>query len=163
MKVSVQNETFGVLTLDESFWTGKKNLSVNGVALQKSGKNVFEYEQDGQKYTVILKGNFLTGATLWIGDQTIRMTEKPAWYEIASSVFIFVFILVWGNVPPLIDVLPLVGGAIGGLVSAVCAFVNLFLMKSTKNVLLKLLIFVLCFGVTILLCWLIALAFLTAA
>lgn len=78
MKVSVQNETFGVLTLDESFWTGKKNLSVNGVALQKSGKNVFEYEQDGQKYTVILKGNFLTGATLWIGDQTIRMPEKPA-------------------------------------------------------------------------------------
>lgn len=51
MKVSVQNETFGVLTLDESFWTGKKNLSVNGVALQKSGKNVFEYEQDGQKYS----------------------------------------------------------------------------------------------------------------
>lgn len=112
---------------------------------------------------VILKGNFLTGATLWIGDQTIRMPEKPAWYEIASSVFIFVFILVWGNVPPLIDVLPLVGGAIGGLVSAVCAFVNFFLMKSTKNVLLKLLIFVLCFGVTILLCWLIALAFLAAA
>lgn len=35
MKYTVQDQTVGKIEYDESFWTGKKTLSINDVALTK--------------------------------------------------------------------------------------------------------------------------------
>lgn len=55
----------------------------------------------------------------------------------------------------MVAIIPIVGGAIGGVVSAVCAFTCFYLAKMVKPVWLKLLIglgffvldFVVCFGI----------------
>lgn len=153
----------GEIVTQESFWTGKKDIAINGVPLEKVGKNEYVYTKDGNKFAATTRGNFLSGVTLTIGAKTIKLCSGPTWYEIALSVLIFAFILVWGNIPQAVAIMPLVGGAIGGFVSALFAMLNLICMKSVKNVGLKLLIFVLFFGATLLVCWLIGLAFLAVA
>lgn len=42
MKQVVQNEKLGEIVYEESFWTGKKTVSVNGSQLEKISKNTFK-------------------------------------------------------------------------------------------------------------------------
>ena len=134
---------------------------INGIKLQSMGKNLYAYQKDDQQYMVTIKGNLLSGLTLNIGNTVICMSEKPAWYEIALPVLMFVFILIWGNVPYLFNIIPTMGGVIGGIIAAVFAFCSCIFMKRSKNIFLKILIFIACFAVAFILCWLIALAILS--
>ncbi len=90
------------------------------------------------------------------------MTPSVTWYEIALSVLPFLLILIWGNVPALCAIVPVVGGAIGGAISGVLSFVNLFIIKGIKSVCLKMLISVCMLGAAFLICFLIGLAILSA-
>lgn len=73
--------------------------------------------------------------------------------------------LLWfgGNVPSLIKIFPVVSGAIGGLISGIFAVVSLYVMKLTKKPHWKILIGLGFFVLTVLICYLIALAILSAA
>ncbi len=42
MKTTIVKD-FGELTYEESFWTGKKKLSLNGKVLEKIDKTTFQY------------------------------------------------------------------------------------------------------------------------
>lgn len=163
MKTIIQHDTYGEIYLDESFWSGKKTFYIGGVPLIKTGRNQYEFVKDGENYTALVRGNFLTGVTMNIRGQDIRLTPKPAWYEIFLSVLILAFNLVWANVPSLFLLMPLVGGAVGGLIGGVFTMASLLFMKSTKNIFLKLLIFALCFAASVLISWLIAVGILAAA
>lgn len=63
MKTVVNVENLGQLEYCESFWTGKKSLSVNGSPLEKSSKNTFRLSE-GQYIT--LEGNFIKGSSVTI-------------------------------------------------------------------------------------------------
>lgn len=71
--------------------------------------------------------------------------------------------MVWGNSTALFQIVPVVGGAIGGLISALCCVVNLFIIKPIRQIWLKIIISIVFVGVAFLLCWLIAVAILSAA
>ena len=161
MKTSVHHIGYGILEYEENFWTGKKVITVGGQKLLKKKKNVYTFHVENRELECHLKGSFLTGASLNIDGETIRLSAPCKWYEIVCSVLICSFILVWGNVPALCEILPLVGGAIGGGISAAMACTNLLLMKQTKNVGLKLLIWLGMFLATVLICFLIAAFILT--
>ncbi|MDE6058634.1 MAG: hypothetical protein K2G44_01170 [Clostridia bacterium] len=163
MQKIIQHEKYGEIKYRESFWTGNAEVSIGGVPLNKTGKKTFEYMDGETMYPVEAKGNVMSGVTLYIGDEAFPVCEKAKWYEYVLSAFIFVFILVWGNVPALVKLLPLVGGAIGGGIAGLFFVLSLFGMRLVRKPVLKVLVFLACFAATILICWGIAMAILSAA
>lgn len=159
MKQVLQHPAIGEIVYEESFWTGKKALAFNGAPLTKVTKNSFRTE-NGE--AVNLTGNFLTGTNLVFGTETIGLTPRVQWYEIVLSILPFLFIMVWGNIVSLVEILPVVSGAIGGAISAVLSLVNLFIIKDIKQIWLKVLISIAVLGVTIAICYGIGAAILSA-
>lgn len=68
MKVIVTNEKYGEFVYEESVWTGKKELFLNGEKLEKNSKNVF-FMSNGD--AVYLKGNSLSGVHITINGETL--------------------------------------------------------------------------------------------
>ena len=159
MKASVRHMLYGKIEYDENFWTGKKELTVRGKKLKKTGRNVFK-SIFGKEYRI--QGSFLTGATLCVGNTSIQLSEPCKWYEVFCSALIAAFLLVWGNVPALCMILPLVGGAIGGAIAGLGAVTSLFLMKQTKGVGKKLMVWLGAFIGTVVLCFLVTMLILSA-
>lgn len=159
MKETITHNTIGKIEYFESFWTGKKTLTINDVPLQKISKKDFVLP-DGAQLSV--GGNYLTGSYLQTAMERIPLTPRVKWYEIVLSVLPFLLILVWGNIPALCQIVPVVGGAISGAISAVFSIVNLFIIKGIKPVWLKILISVGVLAVTYLICFLCGWAILSA-
>lgn len=162
MKSVVQHEKLGEIVYEETFWTGKKKVYLNRQELQKLDKKTFS-DESGKQVTV--KGNYLAGVSLaFESPETIevQMTPRVKWYEIVLALLPFLFILVWGNVAALCEIVPVVGGAIGGGISGVMACLSLLCMKGVKNIWLKIAIGIGFFAVTFGICYGIALAILAA-
>lgn len=150
MKVIIKDEEIGDITYEESFWSGKKLLYINGTQLEKTSKTTF-HMQNGE--TAFIKGGYLQGATLCIGSRIVKLTQPVKWYEIVLSVLPFLFIMIWGNVAALCAIVPVVGGAIGGAISGAIGVLNLFIIKGVKQIWLKILISIAAFGICFLICF----------
>lgn len=137
MKQVVQHETIGEIVYEESAWTGKKTLTINGEQLQKKDKTTFVTNSGEQ---VALNGNFLKGASITVGGETIQIIPAVKWYEVVLSILPFLLIMIWGNVVELCLIVPVVGGAIGGLISGVFSVSNLIIIKRVDKIWLKVLI-----------------------
>lgn len=149
MKEVIKHETYGEIVYNESFWLGKKSLTVNGVPAVKLSKKEFELP-DGKKAN--LQGNFILGASILIDTELIRLTPKLKLYEIVMCVIPFILIMVWGNVVALCKIVPVVGGAIGGGISGLFSVLGLVFIKSVKPIWLKILIAIAVVGVTFGIC-----------
>ena len=77
------------------------------------------------------------------------------WYEIVLSVLPFALILICGNSAALVSIVPVVGGALGGLISGIIAVLNLLIVKGVKPIWLKILISIGMLAAAFLLCFLI--------
>lgn len=77
------------------------------------------------------------------------------WYEIVLSVLPVALILIWGNSAALVSIVPVVGGALGGLISGIIAVLNLLIVKGVKPIWLKILISIGMLAAAFLLCFLI--------
>lgn len=163
MKTAINDEQYGEILYEESFWTGSKQLTVNGEKLEKLSKNTFSLH-DGEKYiSVTVSGNSMTGAKLLTESRTIQLTPKLKWYEILLALPGFILILVWGNSVALCSILPVVGGAIGGGISAALAVLTFFAIKRANKLWLKIIIAIIGVAVTFLICWGIGEAIVAAA
>ena len=161
MKTSVHHIAYGQIEYEENFWTGQRALTINGTKLTKQKKNVFAFNNENETLICQIKGNLLSGVKLNIDQDVIELTPTTKWYEYACSISIFMLILVWGNVPALCKIIPVVGGAIGGAISGLAAFVNVLLMKKAKNAWSKLLVWLGMLAATFFICFLVALFVLT--
>ena len=159
MKEIVQHSIYGEIVYNESFWTGKKALTINGVDAKPISKK--EYMVNEKR--AILKGSFLTGSTLLIEGETIQLSPKAKWYEIILAIIPFLFLLTWGNSASLCSIFPVVGGAIGGALGGVGAVISLFLMKTQKNPIVKTVVGIIVAVATILIAFVLALAILSFA
>ena len=159
MKSSVNHAKYGLIEYEEGFWTGKKILTINGVRLTKQKKNVFILDGADGALTFKLSGNMLTGAFATIDGEVIQLIAPLKWYEIVLTVFIPVFVIVWGNSLMLCSIFPMIGGAIGGAISGIAACVNLTLMKKISSTPLKLLAWLGVFVATVLVCFVAAIIF----
>ena len=157
MKEIVQHSIYGEIVYNESFWTGKKALTINGVDAKPISKK--EYMVNEKR--AILKGSFLTGSTLLIEGETIQLSPKAKWYEIILAIIPFLFLLAWGNSASLCSIFPVVGGAIGGALGGVGAVISLFLMKTQKNPIVKTVVGIIVAVATILIAFVLALALLS--
>lgn len=140
MKASVHHVGYGQIDYTESFWTGGRDVSFSGKRLEKKKRNLFLYHGEEGDLECRVKGNFLYGVTLLIDGEEIRMTESCKWYEYLCAILLFSIFTVWANVPVLVDVFPIVGGALGGALAAGAAYGTLYLMRRARDTGIKLLI-----------------------
>lgn len=149
MKININHEELGEIVYEENFWTGRKKVSLNGRELQKTGKKSFVTET-GE--SVEIQGSYLSGALLQKGDASVRLTPPVKWYEIAMSILPFILVMIWGNVVALCEIIPVVGGAIGGGISGLFSVLNLLIIKGVRNVWLKIVISLLTVGIVFGIC-----------
>ena len=140
MKKNYVSEKYGNIIYEESFWTGKKKVTINGTVLKAVSKTAFEYQRENENVRVYVEGNMFKGAQLHVGDEKFLICDKTMWYEYILALLPFILNIVWGNSVELCAIIPVVGGAIGGAISGCLAAVSLSAMKNTKNPLYKILI-----------------------
>lgn len=147
MQTTVSHPTYGIITYEESFWTGKRIITFDGIPLTKINKTTYQYqslsadpfaaseESASAPVTVTVKGNYISGVSLVIGDETVTLTAK-------ATVLDFVL----GCIPAGLFFAFVIGGAIGGGLSALIGMGLTILMKTRKKTIHKVLI---CIGLSI--------------
>lgn len=147
MKVTVSHPTYGLITYEESFWTGKKIITFDGIPLTKINKTTYQYqslsadpftaseESASVPVTITVKGNYISGVSLVIGDETITLTAKASALD---------FVL--GYIPAGLFFAFVIGGAIGGALGALIGMGLTILMKTRKKTIHKVLI---CIGLSV--------------
>ncbi len=163
MKISKQIENIGTVCYEENVWTGKKSLSLDGVKMNKLSKTNFQYVKDNTVMHFTLEGSVLQGINLVVNGAKYEMLQKTAWYEYIVAFLGFVFILIWGNVPSLCGIFPVVGGAIGGLFGALGAILGIYMMRVSKKPVIRLLIGLAGSAIAVLICFFIGLAIVSIA
>lgn len=133
MKHSINHPVYGVISYEESVWTGKRSIQIGDTKLQKGpAKLTFLWDNGSETQTVIIKGNLFTGITLTIGQDRVELLRNPTWYEYTLSVLPLILILIWGNNVALCSIIPVIGGAIGGAIGGVAMVISLLQMRNRK-------------------------------
>lgn len=134
MKKEVVSE-FGSIIYEENFWTGKRKITIDGIELEKIDKKAYSFTnvdpetEKPQNLVVKINGALFSGVTLTIKDKTITVIDKTTILDYIIFVLPIVFVIIWGNSPKLCLMLPIVGGAIGGAVSALFASLGIYYSK----------------------------------
>lgn len=136
MEVVVDTKTYGKVVFYENAWTGKKRLYCQNKECRRVAKNTFQMGEKGtewEKDTAWVRGNFLRGAKLHLKDEIVELTPALKWYEYILAFWALVFDLIWANIPATVLIIPMVGGAIGGLICGVAAVVTLYYMHTIRR------------------------------
>lgn len=140
MRQEITHETLGKIVYEENALSGAKTIYINDVLLQKVNKTTYKGVIDGQEQLVYVYGNVFTGLSIKVNDINVQVVPKTMWYEYAMFLIPFILIMIWGNVGALCEIIPVIGGAIGGGISGLFGVIGLFIAKKTNNVLYKFLI-----------------------
>lgn len=131
MKTSITHPTCGTICYEENIWTGKKTIQINGQMLEKGrNKKTFLWNTGATTEEVLVKGSFVGGLTLTIGQQSITVVEKPTAAEYLLSALPLLLMLIWGNSVALCSIVPVIGGAIGGAMGGLAFVIALQKMRS---------------------------------
>lgn len=143
MITGIDNTPYGNIYYEEGFFSGKKKVFINNQELEKVNKLNFIYHAPEGDIPVRLKGNYLLGVKLFFNNDNstgIEVIPHITWYEILIAVFMLVFGLVWGNVPQLVVIIPLIGGIIGVCIAVITTIFAVFFMRKVNHPLYKVLI-----------------------
>ncbi len=160
MELSVKDEDGTYYLYNESFWTSKKSLTVDGVAATKLAKRTFRVERsakpsedhvnDGQNTELSftadealtqksqpeyedfnVKGNFLTGVSLVSNSGKTVVLAKNKWYD-----WLMIFFPVIG-IPFGVMFCGVIGGFFSALFTMLAATVNANISRSKKPLAVK--------------------------
>ena len=134
MKEIIQHEKYGTIEFSEGTVLGNREIVINGQPLTKKSNKVF-YLADNTMVKV--EGNLFTGVKLNIDGEMVQITPAGKWYELAIYIAGFVLLMVWSNSIPLLTILPMIGGGIGGLLYAIPAVLGFSVSVKQKNPILK--------------------------
>ena len=113
---------------EESFWSGNKEVTLNGNKLEKIDKRQFK---NGDEVFVV-KGNFLTGVSLASPQRTIDISYNE-WYD---WLLIFLpFLNVVGGI-----FCGMIGGFLSAIFSFISAFVNTLILRSSLKMPVKIIL-----------------------
>jgi hypothetical protein len=129
MRKTINHPYYGEIAYEEGIWSGKKSISINGVALKSLKKNVFAFGEGENSVQVTVRGGVLTGVALCIQNEEIWIYSKPTWFDWVFAVLPFVLMIVWGNSVRLCSIIPVVGGAIGGALGGLAMVVTMLLIR----------------------------------
>lgn len=115
----------GTILYEESVWTGKRKLFLNGKELTKVNKKTFVYEENGEKKEFIVEGNIFKGVGIFSSD-----LPEPVIISKPMGVLDYIFFIL-----PLVPAV--LFGAVGGLVGGLTAAFSLSVVRETKPLWLK--------------------------
>lgn len=161
MKKYFSSDKYGSIAYEENVWTGKKKIYVGGQVLNKETNKIYSASIKGQSIIANLNGNIFKGITLNVGNETFTISEKNTWYEIVLAFIPLLLVLIWGNSVALCNIIPIVGGVIGGVVGAMFSLLSITYMNKAKKPLYKVLIGLGAIILTFVVCFLLALLFLS--
>ncbi len=114
MKWEVKDLKYGEIVYEESFWTGKRKIVLNGMEMTKEVGRTYTCPYGEEEIRAKVKGNFLIGVKMKIEDDTVVLVQRAKWYEILLSVLIPVIVFLSGN-----KIVPIFNGAlVGGFTGA---------------------------------------------
>lgn len=157
MKNSINHPTYGTIECDESFWTGNKIITINGSQLTKIDRKNYVYNTEDGPIPVEVSGGIFMGTKLKINGEEFFVTPKTPWYSIIIALLPIIFVMIWGNSPTLCAIFPVIGGAIGALVTVLFAFLGIMVSVKVKNKFLKVLVQLGFAVASVLICYLAAL------
>lgn len=114
MKKRIVHPAYGEIIYEESIWSGKKSLWINGTALKKVNKTTYVLGEGDGALQVAVGGSVMTGVALSIRGEDIWIVSKPTALDWILAAIPFMLMIVWGNNAQLCSIIPVVGGAIGG-------------------------------------------------
>lgn len=133
MELSKQSESGVYLLYTESFWTGKRRLTVDGKEAAKIAKKMFRAEGEDGSVDYTVKGSFLTGVTVTSSGGERIVLAKNSWYD-----WLILFLSFAGIVVGVLC------GMVGAAFSAICcvlaAIFNATISRSRLNLALKILL-----------------------
>lgn len=132
-KAIINDETYGKIKYEEDFWAGKRSMSINGNYLSQVKKNVFEYKSANGIENVKIVGDYFFGVNAVIGSKRILLFRMH-WYEFLMALLIVVFTTVWGNLPFLYNILPIVNGLLGTIGNCIGFLVAIKVMSHVSSV-----------------------------
>lgn len=124
MKTEIKTDC-GTILYEESVWTGKRKLFLNGKELTKVNKKTFVYEENGEKKEFIVEGNIFKGVGIFSSD-----LPEPVIISKPMGVLDYIFFIL-----PLVPAV--LFGAVGGLVGGLTAAFSLSVVPKTKPLWLK--------------------------
>lgn len=136
MKIKVNTNLIGEIIYDESIWTGRTEIYVDGAKLNRVRRNEYHYKGE----TIKVKGNTLKGVKLLYKREVITIMPAPKWYEYILSFLIFAVYIAWSSSKTLVTIFPTVGGMIGGALAAATTILCLNNMRKANKVIYKILI-----------------------
>lgn len=162
MKFTVNSEKYGKIEYFESAWTGKKSLTIADRPLVQTSKDSFVHKTTIGDLGVKINGSYMRGVTIDIAGDKIEIIEKPKWYVLTLIILFAIIPIAWANVPSLVKILPIVGGAIGGGFVGVCAVASYMLTRIVKKPIHKILVTIAVFLISIAILYLLGILLITA-
>jgi hypothetical protein len=149
------------LTYVESFWKQSKKIFINGKETRKISKTEFVYGEDNENL-ITVKGNQYKGISVNANGKDYEICPKMPWYVYLLFVAPVLFIIIFGSIPSLVEIFPVVGGLIGGLISCAISCVGLSMYYKISNKKVALLV-QFCFALlSVFACYLVGLAIISA-
>lgn len=161
MKVIVENEKYGTIEYKENFWTGRRKIYIDGKQYKYKDSNKYVNKSEGKEEVVKVRGGYFSGVRLTVIDTYVNVVPMTATFEYVLALLPFIFVIIWGSAPYFCSLFPIVGGIIGGVISITTGVVQVKIMREFKSVLLKILVAIIMFAVTFILCHLVALVILS--
>lgn len=143
MRVVIKNEVtkYREVVFFRSSWTGKINITIDDKRTIKVSRNNFMFRQGEEKEYIVVRGNEFKGIELEFDNGIVTVLEK-----LSTTEYIFAFV-------PII-VMAVVGGLLGGGLTAIGSGILLVVYRNMKNVFGKIFLTILIYGIAVFL-WLI--------
>lgn len=119
----------GNVEFRESFWSGKKRIFIDGREAVRRDRNLFLWEKDGVEHQIIITGTVFSGLCVVIDKLSYRLTEPLPWYSYVIVIGGALFCAIWMFTPALVELVPLVGGAIGGGIVGLFVAIQIYVAR----------------------------------
>ena len=112
----------------EYFWSGRKRFFYKDEECYKNENGYYEYKKDDESLEIDVKGNMLTGVKCTIKEEEIVLIKSAQWYEYLLC-FAFLALIIYGD-----NIL------VSSVVASMLSIVNFIIIRSIKNIFLKILV-----------------------
>lgn len=124
MELSTQDSQGKYYLYNESFWTGKKSLTIDGKPATKIARKQLRCEEGENSVDYNIKGSFLTGVSILSSKGENIVLAKNKWYD-----WLFIFLPLLGMIFG-VAFCGAIGGALSGLMCFSATVVNAVLSRT---------------------------------
>ena len=122
----VTNAKVITFKVTENVWTGKTKIYVNDVEATKLNRTMYKCALGDESYDITKRGNSLFGMSLDVNDEVLLLVRKLNPLEWVVSLLPIILVIL--------------GGAIGGFFGALAIILNIFVVRMTDSIIVKLII-----------------------